>query len=173
MVYANPDKQVDRAYGTWLRAPSRNAQNQNVGSRWLRNGVDVVHSWSSKAGETSSTTVQGDQQNAAKFMEIDGRVSKILGNDGIVCYNQRHQRDRLQAEMAENKGKDLMGGKQFEILSVVTDTKRKRLNEEINMERGNKDMENHGLEDETESSNNVGPKNLIEAGPVLQARLTQ
>ncbi|XP_074352060.1 uncharacterized protein At4g02000-like [Apium graveolens] len=36
VVYANPDKVIEKTYGTWLRAPSRNVKN-NRGSRWLRN----------------------------------------------------------------------------------------------------------------------------------------
>ncbi|XP_074363518.1 uncharacterized protein LOC141704100 [Apium graveolens] len=40
IVYANPEKVIDRAYGVWLRAPNKNAKNQNTGSKWLRNGPD-------------------------------------------------------------------------------------------------------------------------------------
>lgn len=39
VVYANPDKVIDRAYGSWLRAPTKNS-NVNVVSRWLRNVSD-------------------------------------------------------------------------------------------------------------------------------------
>lgn len=38
VVYANPEKVIDRAYGIWLRAPSKNIKNQNMGAKWLRNG---------------------------------------------------------------------------------------------------------------------------------------
>lgn len=40
IVYANPDKLVEKPYGTWLRAPVKNSKNQNIGARWLRNGAD-------------------------------------------------------------------------------------------------------------------------------------
>lgn len=40
LVYANPDKEIARAYGVWLRAPTRNSSNQNVGAKWLRNGAE-------------------------------------------------------------------------------------------------------------------------------------
>ncbi|XP_074342383.1 uncharacterized protein LOC141679921 [Apium graveolens] len=33
IVYANPDKEIDRAYGTWLRAPNKNVRNQNIGAK--------------------------------------------------------------------------------------------------------------------------------------------
>lgn len=40
IVYDNPEKEIERAYGVWLRAPTKNAKNQNIGAKWLRNGVD-------------------------------------------------------------------------------------------------------------------------------------
>ncbi|XP_074346236.1 uncharacterized protein LOC141685007 [Apium graveolens] len=36
IIYANHDKQIDKAYGTWLRAQSKGAK-PNAGSRWIRN----------------------------------------------------------------------------------------------------------------------------------------
>lgn len=36
VVYANPDKQMEKYYGVWLKAPNRNVRN-NVGARWLHN----------------------------------------------------------------------------------------------------------------------------------------
>lgn len=40
IVYANPDKEITRSYSVWLRAPSKNMRYQNMGVRWLRNGVE-------------------------------------------------------------------------------------------------------------------------------------
>lgn len=36
VVYANPGKEIERAYGTWLRAPNKSSK-PITGSRWLRN----------------------------------------------------------------------------------------------------------------------------------------
>lgn len=33
VVYANPGKEIEKAYGTWLRAPGKNIKNNNVGAR--------------------------------------------------------------------------------------------------------------------------------------------
>lgn len=33
LVYANHDKEIARAYGVWLRAPTRNLNNQNIGAK--------------------------------------------------------------------------------------------------------------------------------------------
>lgn len=38
IAYANPDKEITRVYGVWLRAPTRNNKNANIGAKWLRNG---------------------------------------------------------------------------------------------------------------------------------------
>lgn len=40
VVYANPGKAIDQAYGVWLRAPNKNVNNQNMGAKWLRNSQD-------------------------------------------------------------------------------------------------------------------------------------
>lgn len=32
VVYANPGKEIERAYGTWLRAPGRGTRNENLGA---------------------------------------------------------------------------------------------------------------------------------------------
>lgn len=39
VVYDNPEKTIVRAYGPWLRAPTKSAS-LNVGSKWLRNVTD-------------------------------------------------------------------------------------------------------------------------------------
>lgn len=39
VVYDNPEREISRAYVSWLRAPSKNAS-MNTGSRWLRNVND-------------------------------------------------------------------------------------------------------------------------------------
>lgn len=43
VVYENPDKMLDHVYRIWLRAPLKNAQNQDVGEKWLINKVDGGH----------------------------------------------------------------------------------------------------------------------------------
>lgn len=47
VVYENPDKMLDHVYRIWLRAPLKNAQNQDVGEKWLINKVDGGHTQSS------------------------------------------------------------------------------------------------------------------------------
>ncbi|KAL8114992.1 hypothetical protein AgCh_021712 [Apium graveolens] len=53
IVYANSEKTVERAYGVWLRAPSKNAKLQQMRSKWLRNGKESGQSrWSDGGGKT-------------------------------------------------------------------------------------------------------------------------
>lgn len=40
VVYANPEKEIARAYDVWPWALLRNVKNQNVGARCLRSGVE-------------------------------------------------------------------------------------------------------------------------------------
>lgn len=67
MIYANPDKVIDRAYDAWLRAPSKNVKNENMGAKWLRNHPNGVQDWNS--GERETSTGQGGGTIAASFME--------------------------------------------------------------------------------------------------------
>lgn len=46
IVYANPGKEMEREYVTWLRAPGKNIKSGS-GSRWLRN-ADGGNQWGEK-----------------------------------------------------------------------------------------------------------------------------
>lgn len=71
IVYANPEKIVEWAYGVWLRAPTKNTRMQKMGSKWLRNGPDGVRSW--QVGNNHG----GGVDVAVRFMETGGVVSGI------------------------------------------------------------------------------------------------
>ena len=45
IVYRNTDKVIEKAYGVWLRAPSKNAAKMNTGAKWLRNHKDINNPW--------------------------------------------------------------------------------------------------------------------------------
>lgn len=47
VVYAHPEKQIEKAYGSWLRAPSRNVKN-TTGVRWLRSINAEYRLWDQK-----------------------------------------------------------------------------------------------------------------------------
>lgn len=70
IVYANPNKEFERAYGVWLRALTRNARNKNIGARWLRNGSEDGGVWTSTAGGSNSTmAMYGGEMVRANFMD--------------------------------------------------------------------------------------------------------
>lgn len=166
VVYANPDKVIERAYGTWLRAPGKNAKDQNIGSRWLRNGVDGGQTWATTKNDTGSpTTGHGGAMVATRFMEVDGQVGEISGVDGGICFAQRNMGNKQMDIVTENQGEILQSGNLFENETVVLDAKRKRVENET-IKGGN------GLDLLSVDAQKNGPKNLQEAGPVvLQACL--
>lgn len=84
VVYANSTKVIERAYGTWLRAPNKNVKFQNMGAKWLRNGGDNSQNrWSDGKNKVADTT-QGGGTVTANFMETDGIVSEISGGEGAI-----------------------------------------------------------------------------------------
>lgn len=99
--YVNPDKVIDRAYGVWLKAPTINAKNQQIGARWLKNDYEGYQ----QPGITTSGSTRsnhGWEKLAARFMEIDGQVREISGDEGIICYAQRDLGNSLKNTSAEN-----------------------------------------------------------------------
>lgn len=156
MVYANR-KNIDRAYGVWLRAPNKNAKTQNIGAKWLRNSQNGSQSWNSG---NCSEGINGERNNgmvSERFKEIDGIIAEIQGGEGTVMVKQ--QSPGFVDVMDES-------GKPDESESVVVETKRKRVaNTEID---GNEDKDSM-----VDCLNVNEPKNGPEAGTGLQARLGQ
>lgn len=131
VVYANPDKIVARAYGTWLRAPSKNAS-MNTVSRWLRNTGDGGNAWSpdmpfSGSANTSTDGVGGNY--ATRFMEVDGVVTEINGDRDGINVKSRVSREVDTGNQFENQLENFMGGKGGGKEIEITDSKRKRVEE--------------------------------------------
>lgn len=165
IVYDNPEKEIERAYGVWLRAPTINAKNQNIGAKWLRNGPDGGSPWTSNAEVSKGqTTVHGGDRVEAYFMEVDGKLRWSLGDRGVIFFAPRNHGNVVIEKSTTNQGADVAGNKSFETETVVIDMKRSRVDNA-------KITETDGLENMSVSKISDGPKNLEEAGPVLQARL--
>lgn len=169
VVYANPTKTIERAYGTWLRAPNKVNKIQNLGAKWLRNGNDNSHSrWSS--GQRKETTTSHDGEGVTpNFMKTDGILSEIPGVEGTIRITQRNLRDLHDQGDIHTTGKsglnDIVGGS-FESETIVLDTKRKRIELEKNKEQSKgEDFVDNFMVD--------GSKNGLEAGPGYRARLDQ
>lgn len=133
IVYANPDKDIDRAYGVWLRAPTRSMKNQNLGAKWLRTGGEGSRQWSTSGEEKpQSTTAHGKSRMAARFMEVDGRIHEILGENGGIRVVQRNQGDMSKNNNFSNQREDITGGDIGGTEAVIMDPKRRRVDNEEN-----------------------------------------
>lgn len=155
IVYANPDKEVIRAYGTWLRAPGKNAKSINVGAKWLRSEGDGSKKWGADtAKESDETTVQGGGGVQSRFMEVDGIISEIQGETGAIKVVPKNQESSLDKNRSTNQVEEIEGEDNFENTTVLIDPKRRRTESDIVAKPiGPVEFD--------------GPKNVQEAGPVL------
>lgn len=169
VIYANAGKEVERAYGVWLRAPTRGVKN-NSGSRWLRTG-EGRKNWSENGGgQSSQTAVNTEGRVVARFQEIGGVVRETWSDGGAVTITAKNQETKDMGDNISNigaiVGKDKIGP------NIVVETKRKRTGE-YDVENGPIGMQTDGLDEDTTLQQyeiNVS-KNLNGAGPVDQARL--
>lgn len=163
VVYANPGKVIDRAYGVWLRAPTKNTKNQNMGAKWLRNNQDGGQAWNSGEKDRNANMMSGGGDATARFMETDGVIAEITGKEIGIQVKQRDHGDCVNQQTTGLS--DVMGGNNIQNEIVVIETKRRRVNNEMDTDDQEKEIA------VTENSN--GPKNVLEAGPGVQARLEQ
>lgn len=90
IVYENPDKEVERVYGVWLRAPGRGGK-QNVGARWLRN-IEQGGRWTEHGGSASQQLKEnGNNDEAARFTKVAGVVREKSGDKCAVLVTPRNQ----------------------------------------------------------------------------------
>lgn len=75
-----------------MRAPTRNSNTQNIGAKWLRNGVDNNNVGEDTWMTTMVNTIGGDRDKvAARFMEIDGNLTEIGGDSGAIKIVHQNQ----------------------------------------------------------------------------------
>lgn len=169
IIYENPDKVVDKAYGVWLRAPSKNATKSNAGARWLRTTSDGRSSWMKMNNkESMAHTGHGEGQEQPRFMEVDGVVREINGETGGVAVKGRdpraNEKDMIMQIMDGHNANEDVGRDNMETTKIVFDSKRKRREDkEAETKEGNQD----GV---TLENQIIVPLNLRMAGPVVQAR---
>ena len=178
MVYENPDKEVEKAYDSWMWAPTRNSQ-VNTGARWLRNLA--MENSSAKGYVESSKFRTTDNYKAeieANFVE-NGGVLREKGDieSGITIIN-RNQEDMDVIEQLP------VGGKagEFEMLKqkdkIIVESKRKRVEDNMEHEIGPSLMITDGLINNMEDIHKIdklgdNSKNLFVAGSAEQARQAQ
>lgn len=127
IVYANPNKNIERLYGTWLRAPVRGGKNLNIGVKWLRNATDGAQSWNLNSGSAGSSTNVNPSSNAgAKIMELDGQMDVNEGEAGAICFIPKNQGFQSQDNVTTFVEKIEQSGKKIENNIIVLDPKRKK-----------------------------------------------
>lgn len=169
IVYANPDKMIEKAYGVWLRAPNRNARN-NTGARWLRNKKDGDGMWEAQNTRKETTTMHGGGRVEDRFKEVEGVIRQTPDDTEVIKIKSRENREMLindgdHAIIGLKKGDMTATEKEMDTENIVVDAKRKRIDADVL-------GENHGhdIVDYMESQQIVGSKNLLVAGPGVQAR---
>ncbi|XP_074322934.1 uncharacterized protein LOC141659900 [Apium graveolens] len=156
VVYANPEKLIDKAYGTWLRAPSRGAKN-NTGSRWIRNTDGGKDAWGTQKQQGEASNVHGGNQGGARFMDVDGRIHEIGGEVGEILVKSRDLREQ---QVTENV---TQGYKESNDENIVIDPKRKRVDNGKHGENNGPDL----LQINENQPKDVS-KNLLMAGPGVE-----
>lgn len=166
IIYANPEAEVERAYGVWLRAPSRNVKN-NTGARWLRN-AEGGSSWAGNGGGwRQQSTEGGSNLEMTRFTERDGVVREIRGDRGAVTILSRDEGD-IDKD-GDNSNLNGMPDKE----NIILEAKRRRKDtDRVILGPGLENMQLDGPQETTEDEQHVVgiPKNLQRAGSGLQTR---
>lgn len=166
VVYANPDKLIERAYGVWLRAPTR-INKIGTGARWLRNVNDGGTQWgTSNTSSEASATAQGGGGAEPKFMEVDGVFREIHGKQEAVRVVTHNYGDKDSSNLELNQEETADNILNLEE-RVILDPKRRRVETDTGLEGINIDQ-NGKQADGLENDN--GPKNVEVAGSGFQAR---
>lgn len=161
-MYANAGKEVEKAYGVWLRAPSKNSKNLSLGAKWLRNGQTT---WNS--GEQSTAEVVPDGRTHP-FKEANEIIAEIPLQEVSMEILNHNQGDKANLN---NKGDNevmVMGINTGQDGIVLSELKRRRVSTGI---AENKDVEIDDIDRIIGLQS--GPKNELEAGSGSQARLMQ
>lgn len=166
IVYANPEKKVECAYGVWLRAPSRNVKN-NTGARWLRNMEGGNNRTEYGGGSGSQAAGNGREDNVARFTEVTGIVCEDRGDTGAVVITPINQETRYM--VTDNLNSDEVE----DTPNIVVEPKRKRVEiGNVNINGGPTNMQTNGLGNNMENTliGTTSSKNVYGAGSGNQAR---
>lgn len=154
LVYANLEKDIVRAYGAWLRAPTKNTQSQNLGTKWLRKSGEGSKLWEGSGMQMGqTTTVQGRDQAEAQSMEVERNISDNVGENGGIRVVARNQEDGIGATNFSNQMTENLGGNPVDEVTDVIDPKRRQVDDVSNI--------GDNLEDNSDGPiPKNGPKNL-------------
>ncbi|WOH11567.1 hypothetical protein DCAR_0831056 [Daucus carota subsp. sativus] len=169
VVYANPGKEIERTYGTWLRAPNKNTKIE-IASRWLRNGESNSNWEGNAVNSNMPATGSGETKNKAKFKE-DGNlvVTNPEDNDRIIVTARNQEITGIGGKVLnEIDLQEEINGRE----DYIVDPKRRRMEGElISEDNGPKKMQTDGPSQIIQNEHTTVPKNLTVAGSGNQARL--
>lgn len=165
IVYDNPAKVIERAYGVWLRAPSKNAQSQKLGSKWLRNGPNSGYNIAVEACGTTTTSKQGGEGSMRNLMETEGVLSENVGGEIATTWRNSNVGDTMIIDDMGSKDRH-----DLEISNKFEERNKQVQNEtgEVEIKRKRMDVENVV---EVMQGNSGEQKNGPEAGLGCQDRL--
>lgn len=132
VVYANPEKEIEKAYGPWMRAQTRNSQ-VNTGARWLRNSTMTATEQGSNENFRATGTCDADITE--NFIEIGGRISEKGGTESGITIKFVPAVDKAEGSQIQ-KETDM----------IVVDKKRRRVEEDMGFYTGPSPMSTDGLE---------------------------
>lgn len=92
-----------------------------------------------------------------RFMEVDGQIGEILGDQAVISYVQRSLGSKPGEGNALNTETELQGGNEFESDIIVEHSKRKQMDLVA-------DLGGNGPVIQSDDMTKNGPKNLI-TGP--------
>lgn len=166
VVYDNPGKEIERAYGPWLRAPGKNSKTP-AGSRWLRNAENESR-W--KNGEGSSRPAPTGDGGGASFKGYGTVVTVNQGDVGKITVISKNQEGVDMGGRISNVT-DLEGENQG-VDNVIVDLKRRRTDSgSVRNDNGPDNMQTDGLEIVEQVKENKDSKNEMRVGSGDQAHL--
>lgn len=122
VVYANPERDVEKAYGPWLRAPTRNAK-VNTGAKWLRNPVMEDSNSMGYGGSQAFRPTVRNANLGANFEEVDGMLREKSGNQigiKVISRNQGNMKD-MENQITEGEAgmDELAGNKETVVVESI------------------------------------------------------
>ncbi|KAL8133796.1 hypothetical protein AgCh_009020 [Apium graveolens] len=92
IVYDNPEKEIVRAYGVWLRAQIRNNK-KYLGARWLR--TTEGGRWTGHGGVEENQATNSKATNVARFEKVEGIMREKGGDNGAVVLTPRKKIEQV------------------------------------------------------------------------------
>ncbi|KAK6141825.1 hypothetical protein DH2020_024431 [Rehmannia glutinosa] len=147
-LFNNPIVSEERAYGSWLRAPSRKQQNQ-TGGQWLRMSFPMKNSGQNQEGDGSyfsdkncSSYVPCNQVSDINHQVSFANYEEVTGgSSGFGDMAVNYDKSLILAEMDKGNIQNFVAGKGKEL--ATSENKRRRTEDKENLVEIVPDMKQH------------------------------